>query len=610
MCGFTGLIAPTVSSTDDLRNILTRMNAFIESRGPDDEGLYVEQEKKLALGFRRLAIQDLSPLGAQPMSSQTGRYVIAFNGEIYNFQMLRSDLQGQGIQFKGHSDTEVMLAAFERWGVEEVLQKIEGMFAFALFDKQENALYLARDRMGKKPLYYGVHEGRLYFASEMKSILAACKSKPSVNKDVAALYFQWRYVPEPYCIYAGFHKLTPGHVLRINIDKPLDLQEAKAFWSLEKVIDARKIRQEADSLEALQNIIRQATAKRMIADVELGAFLSGGIDSSLITALMHEQSDKKIKTFTIAFDDPKYNEAEHARQIAAHLGTDHHEMTVCEKDALECIEKLPNIFDEPFADPSAIPSYLVCKLARQHMTVALSGDGGDESFGGYSWYSRMQKLMALPFPARKLFGKTLSLSASPQHKKIASILLGKDTASRYSAIHSYWQSVSPSLLAYKPQTLELPMDVDLKNLSDHERMMAYDELMFLPSDVLTKVDRTSMAVSLEVRSPLLDQHVVEYAWSLPDSQRIGKSLLKELAYQYIPRELLDRPKQGFSIPHQRWLREGLRDWGQALIENDEGFLDHARVQKIWYDHQQGKADYGHLLWTILQFKSWHRTWIA
>lgn len=587
MCGIVGY-----SGKSNLEYKVRSMVDVITHRGPDDEGLFTDETNALALSFRRLAIQDLSPAGHQPMTSLSGRYTVIFNGEIYNFEDLRKDLEQD---YKGHSDTEVILTALDAWGLERTLARISGMFAIALYDRKEDLLHLVRDHMGKKPLYYGHGKDGFYFASEMKSILAALPEKPCLNRDVAALYFQWRYVPDPHCIFEGFHKLSPGHILTLPLDKPEKL-EIKPFWSLRDIAakDPTFEGSKEDALNRLEEILSAATARRMIADVPLGAFLSGGIDSALIVAMM--QQSKKTQTFTIAFEDKKYNEAEHARAIAAHLGTDHTEMMLTAKEALETVPALPAMFDEPFGDPSAIPTYHVCRLAKHKMTVALSGDGGDESFGGYSWYKRAAKINALPLS--HLAGCVLgALPLSPQVRKMASVMAARDDKTQYRALHSYWQIAS--LLNYEPKFLSTPLD----NMQGG--LMGYDSVMFLPGDVLTKVDRVSMANSLEVRAPLLDREVVEFAWSLPPEMRVGKSLLKELLYRHVPRELIDRPKQGFSIPHQAWLRGSLREWVESILEQPHDLLDMPTVRKIWHAHVSGKADYGHLLWTITQFQSWY-----
>ncbi len=597
MCGVSGLISKNKNL--DIGGKAQKMLTPLTHRGPDMSGSWTSDCKTLSLNHNRLSIIDLSENGKQPMTSNSGRYVITFNGEIYNYQALRLKLENNNYRFKGNTDTETILAALEIWGINEALTALNGMFAFAVYDKKQNLLHLARDRIGKKPLYYGHDSNGFYFASEIKAILPALNKKPALNRDVAALYFQWRYVPDPYCIFEGFQKLPPGHMLTVNIGTP-NKTEIKAYWSLTDITNAppsfNGSKENAEN--ALNALLKNATEKRLMTDVPLGAFLSGGVDSSLIVAMM--QQHQKTSTFTIAFEDKKYNEATYARQIADYLGTEHTEVTVKANEALDTINILPKIFDEPFADPSAIPTYHVCRLARQNMTVALSGDGGDESFGGYSWYERARKLRALPL--RNLAGTLLSARPlSPQIRKIASILKAGSPQEQYAALHSYWQT--ENLLNFVPSPLPLPID------KMNGGLMAYDSTMFLPGDVLTKVDRVSMAVSLEVRSPLLDKNIIEFAWTLPLHIRRQKSLLKSLLGRYLPEHLINRPKQGFSIPHQEWLRGPLKDWAHEMIKQDNELLNMAKTRKIWDEHQSGNKDYGHLLWTILMYQSWHKEWM-
>jgi len=593
MCGIAGYIGQSEPETKG--KIMAQM---LVHRGPDDDGLLFEKDCDLVLAFRRLAIQDLSPAGHQPMNSASGRYSIVFNGEIYNFQDMRPELERQGANFKSHSDTEIILAALDLWGLDKTLARLNGMFAIALLDRKTKTLHLVRDRMGKKPLYYGQGKDGFYFASEMKAILKALPQKPAVNKDVAALYFHWNYVPDPYCIFEGFHKLPPGHVLSISLED-ITRRELKPYWSL-RDITARSDGFQGtynEALDELEKRLSAASQRRMIADVPLGAFLSGGVDSSLIVALMqkHQQSE----TFTIGFEDKAYNEALYAREIAAHLGTTHTEKTLQGSDAMDIVQSLPAIFDEPFGDASAIPTYQVCRMARQNMTVALSGDGGDESFGGYSWYGRARKINALPKVLRSILGVPAShIPRKPQLRKLGSLLLAKNDEALYAALQSYWQT--EDLLSYTPENLALPYH------GMEGGLMSYDSVMFLPGDVLTKVDRTSMAVSLEVRSPLLDKEVVEFAWQLPPEMRKDKKILKDLLRRYLPDSMIDRPKQGFIIPHGQWLRTDLREWTEDLLASPNDFIDTARLQDIWQLHKDGHANYGYLLWTVVMFQSWHK----
>lgn len=608
MCGFAGYIGPA----KNLEKKNKMMASSIPHRGPDDEGMFIDEEIGLALSFRRLSIQDLSENGHQPMESNSKRYVLVFNGEIYNFHNLRDELESKSQQFNGHSDTEVMLAAFEEWGIEKSLERFNGMFALALYDRKERTLTLARDRMGKKPLYLGWSKDGFYIASEMKAALVALPERPALNRDVAALYMHWRYIPDPYCIHEGFSKLSPGSYITAPVDDfktPFDVQNrAKKFFNFEALTQIDKFAgDEEAALNELETRLKEATQRRMISDVPLGTFLSGGTDSALITALMSAQSDKPVRSFTIGFEDPAYNEAEVARQVAEHLKTEHTEVVVTAADAQKLAFELPDIFDEPFGDPSAIPTLQVCKLAKEHMTVALSGDGGDESFGGYSWYERARKVQSIPAPLRHMAAPFMR--SSPQALKMASLFRADDHKELYANLHSYAQTLSNPLLNYEVTALPLPHDELPNTRSLPENLMAYDSLMFLPGDVLTKVDRTSMAVSLEVRSPLLDKEVVEFAWSLPPAMRRRKAILKNLLRRHLPGELIDLPKRGFSIPHGSWLRGDLSEWAGDLLALDSGIFNRETIDTLWSAHKKGEADHGHLLWTIVQFQSFYERWM-
>lgn len=625
MCGLTGFVPKIEASSSALSEKMKAMTRAIVHRGPDSEGIWLNENARIAFGFRRLAIQDLSPAGAQPMTSKSGRYVMVFNGEIYNFQKLRAELPLQN--YNGHSDTEVILAAVEAWGFEKTLESLNGMFAIALFDQKAQCLYLARDRMGKKPLYAGWGTDGFYFASELKAICAALSEKPAMSRDVAALYIRWRYVPAPYSIYEHIYLLKPGCSLKLPLDAlkvPFALPDKmQSYWCFQD-ITARGTTFEGsyeEATTALADHLKEAVSGRMIADVPLGAFLSGGVDSSLIVSMMKEVSDKTVQTYTIAFDEKKVDESVYAKAVSDHLGTQHTVFTVTGEEALKTVEYLPDILDEPLGDPSIIPSYHVCKQARRDLTVALTGDGGDESFGGYGWYKRARKLAPLlqqPYILRAALAeaiRVLPIKGAAQRAKIALMLAARDDKELYKALMSYWDAVPLNILNYVPGVLQSPLD-EMTAPSAKNRalnLMAFDTMMFLPHDVLTKMDRASMANSLEVRAPLLDYKVVEFAWSLPPEMRKGKNILKDLLRRYIPDEMIDRPKQGFSIPHSAWLRGPLKEWAGDLLSSasieKQGLFKAAHIETIWSDHITGRRDYGHYLWTLVQFQSWSRKWL-
>jgi asparagine synthase (glutamine-hydrolysing) len=628
MCGLTGVFAlQEAKSADFLEATATAMNAAIAHRGPDSRAIWVEEESGVALAHRRLAIVDLSPGGYQPMHSPTGRYAIAFNGEIYNFLEIKKTLQDKGHQFKSQSDTEVLLAAIEEWGVEQALCEVNGMLAFALWDKQEKKLYLARDRMGKKPMYYGFAGKDFVFGSELKALRKHPKFRSEVDRDVLALYTRHNYVPEPWCILKGFYKLPAASFLVLSLGDA-ELPCPKKYWDIEKVAveGARQPYQgsAAEMIDGLDDVLGQAVARRMIADVPLGSFLSGGIDSSLVTALMQKNSATPIKTFCIGFEEAGYNEAKDAKKIAQHLGTEHTEFYVSAQEARSVIPDLPYIYDEPFADPSQIPTFCVSRLARQHVTVALSGDGGDEAFAGYSRYHRAQRIAkafdVLPQSLRHMAGAAIGLySGGGRVEKFGELLRTRDNAEFYKIMLSYWKA--PDALvkgAYEARAImndssQLP-DLD----SFIHQMMYLDMRAYLPDDILVKVDRASMAVSLETRAPLLDYKVIEYAWRMPLTANLkngeGKAALKTVLERYVPKALFDRPKQGFGIPHGEWIRGPLRDWAENLLAAErlkqEGYFEPRLVRKKWEEHVSGKKDWSYHLWGILMFQAWLEFWEA
>ncbi len=581
MCGIAGFWSNRSLLPDEMRARMVAMRDAIEHRGPDDAGIWVHDA--LAFGHRRLSIVDLSPLGHQPMTSPDGRFTICFNGEVFNFIALRDELGKLGHAFRGGSDTEVMLAAIAQWGVVAAVQRFVGMFAFSLWDERDRALYLVRDRVGIKPLYVGrTSAGDLLFGSELKALMAYPGFERKINPDAAAAYVRYAYVPGPDSIFVDAIKLLPGHVMRFT--RPTDELDQQPFWSLEDVArEGRASRftgdwQEAeDSLDAL---LRDAVALRMIADVPLGAFLSGGIDSSLVVSMMQAQSSRPVKTFTIGFAEARYDESSYARAIANHLGTEHTEQRVTPKEALDVIPQLPSMYDEPLADSSQIPTYLVSALARKHVTVALSGDGGDELFGGYERYRFAPRawnwVRRVPSPVRGPAAGVLRGLAGAG----LGTLVGSETRVRKSAdlldtegVDSlYRRLVSTTDDPLSLMTLEREPVGALARLlcsqaaeSPVERMMLADTMVYLPDDLLTKLDRASMAVALEGRVPILDHRVAGFAWTLPLEKRTGKALLRRVLGRYVPTALYERPKMGFEVPIGGWLRGALRPWAEDLL---------------------------------------------
>ncbi len=656
MCGLTGIFDPGCRNAGDLKVAASAMTERLRHRGPDSDGIWVDEEAGLAIGHRRLSILDLSPEGHQPMHSASGRYVVVFNGEIYNFETIRAALEARGCVFRGHSDTEVLLAAIEHHGLDSTLDQIGGMFAFALWDRQDRRLHLVRDRIGKKPLYYGWAGSALVFASELKSITEHTQFRPEIDRDALTAYMRYQYVPAPWSIWKGIYKLPPGCRLTIGLDEfgALDRaalpDRAVTYWSMKDVAESGSLtpfKGSADAaLDELDVTLRLAVRERMIADVPLGAFLSGGIDSSLVVAMMQSQSAQPVQTFTIGFNEGFYDEAVAARRVARHLGTDHTEFVVTADDALAVIPHLPDIYDEPFADPSAVPTAHICRLARSKVTVCLSGDGGDEVFAGYGRYALASRLGArldkMPRWLRGLAGRGVTgipvaiwdaalhglgsralpglrggLSGDRMHK-LASLMNVGNRDELYHAMIS---------LARAPEALVRGGAEPLSPFTDPasattlcsplRRMMYYDTLSYLPDDILVKVDRASMAVSLEVRAPLLDHRVIEQAWRLPASMLRedgdGKWPLRRLFDRYLPQTFRDRPKQGFAIPVAEWLRGPLKEWADDLFDasrmETEGLIDPAPVQKMWAEHLSGRRNWSAHLWTIAMFQAWRQRWL-
>jgi len=650
MCGIAGVI----SSNDgmDWRSVLSLMGQTLVHRGPNDHGHWFDAVAGVGLAHRRLSIIDLSPAGHQPMHSSSGRYVIVFNGEIYNYRTMRSELEGLGASFCGHSDTEVLLTAFEAWGVPETLKRTNGMFALALWDREARTLTLARDRLGEKPLYYGWHGKTFLFGSELKAIRAFPDFQPELDKEALALYLQLNYVPSPFSIYKGIKKLPPGTWLSIQPSRINEISGPHTYWSLDEVIrgasEERFQGSREDAANILDRLLRDAVAMRMEADVPLGALLSGGIDSSTVVALMQEQSTKRIKTFSIGFDDASFDEATFAKSVASHLGTDHTELYLSPDDALDVIPKIPSLYDEPFGDSSQIPTYLVAKMAREKVTVVLSGDGGDELFGGYNRYfmgrTFWQRFGWIPSSLRDLGGLCLAAALSTQIcsktgqlssrfysvgpksgtlcdkvDKLRYLLCARDADALYSELLYFWRD--PEQLLRDHVHAPAILQAHKENLSSNdfaERMMALDMKTYLPDDILAKVDRATMGVSLEGRIPFLDHRVIEFAWRLPVDWKIGKNegkkILKDVLYRYVPRTLMDRPKMGFSMPIARWLRQDLRDWSESLLDakllEGQGIFSSLHVRRAWEDHLSGRRNIPYKLWNILIFQAWYKHWMS
>jgi len=619
------------------------MTHAIFHRGPDDDGHWVDPEAGIHLGFRRLSILDLSEAGHQPMISHSGRFVCIFNGEIYNFQDLRNRLPTD--TFRGHSDTEILLEHIEAYGLEETLRQTAGMFALSVWDRERRELSFARDRLGEKPLYYGWSGGNLFFASELKALRRHPDFRGEIDRNVLALYLGVAYVPSPWSIYRSVYKLPAGSYLTLSgFDTPSDFDpfpdrspsSPRLYWDMKKVVSQpRSEVSDEEAVDRLDAILRQTVAREMVSDVPLGGFLSGGIDSSAIVAVMQAVSPSPVRSFTIGFHEGGFNEAEHAKAVAQHLGTDHTEFYVTARDTLDVLPLIPTIYDEPFADPSQIPTYLVSKLARQEVTVCLSGDGGDELFGGYNRYFMAERVWRragrMPQPVRRslrhvltslppgfydrvgrAMGSRVRLMGDKAHK-LANLMDVKSADEMYLRLVSQWPEPSRVVKDACPEeTIFQQAQGFFSNLDFTERMMATEALTYLPDDIMVKVDRASMAVSLESRAPFLHHEVAEFAWSLPFRQKVrdgkGKWILRQVLDRYVPRALIERPKMGFAVPIDAWLRGPLRDWAEPLLSRErlerDGFFEVEPIRRRWEEHVSGRRNWQYQLWCILMFQSW------
>lgn len=646
MCGIAGTINFTGTRTmDDLSKDVCRMTAQLKHRGPDDGGVWCDKACGVALGHRRLSIIDLTQQGHQPMHSGCQRYVIVFNGEIYNFRSIRQLLEKRGLTFRGHSDTEVLLAAIAEFGIDSALKQSNGMFAFALWDKAKRTLTLARDRLGEKPLYYGFADGAFLFGSELKAICASSRFTPRIDRRSLALYLRHNYIPAPYSIYEGVRKLLPGTFLEIGYDQPNRTAIPVPYWSLKSVVASALSDpyrgSDRDAVEELEGLLRNAVELRMEADVPLGAFLSGGIDSSTVVALMQSMSDRPVRTFTIGYSEQDFNEAAYARKVAKHIGTAHTELEISPREAMQVIPDLPTFYDEPFSDSSQIPTYLVSRLAREQVTVSLSGDGGDELFYGYSRYPLSQQIWrairAVPRPLRPMVSSVLASgpawlvealrnllrqapalvgSRGPSKgyaRRVAEIISARNRRELYQRLISHCKNPSSVVLDSSEPLTPLTDPNGWPPCDDFDlEMMFFDTMMYLPDDILVKLDRASMAVSLESRVPLLDHNVVEFSWRLPMTLKrrggVNKWILRQVLYKYVPPELIERPKMGFGVPIGNWMCGPLRDWAEDLLAEGslrrQGYFDTSIIRGLWTQHISGISNHAYYLWDVLMFQSW------
>lgn len=646
MCGISGFLDTSrrCGTHEHQRTVLKMVNT-LHHRGPDDVGAWADAEPGIALGHRRLSIVDLSPEGHQPMHSVCGRYVISFNGEVYNFQELRRELEQLGYTFRGHSDTEVMLSCISQWGVLQAVKRFRGMFAFALWDRQERQLHLVRDRIGEKPLYYGWMGKAFVFGSELKALRAHPGFSMEVDREALTLFLRHANIPAPYSIYKGISKVLPGTIVTIDHGNARRPPTVTPYWSVQAAVERGLAEpftgSETEAVAYLDELLKDAVKHQMVADVPLGAFLSGGVDSSMIVALMQAQTERPVQTFTVGFHEAAFNEAEHAKAVARHLGTAHTELYVTPEETMAVIPKLPSLYDEPFADQSQVPTFLISELARRDVTVVLSGDAGDELFGGYEryvlGYSIWNKIGWMPEMAKKPVAHGLRMlpaqswnnvfrmlgpllpkflryrNPGEKFHKLAQMLTAGGVDGLYGLMSSHWTDPSSVVIGgSEPVTVLTDPSHRMPRLHPQERMMYVDTMSYLPNEILVKVDRASMGVSLESRVPFLDHRIVEFAWQIPLEMKIrdgrGKWLLRQLLYKYVPQALIDRPKMGFGVPIDNWLRGPLREWAEDLLGEkrlkDQGFFHADPIRQKWSEHLSGTSNWQYDLWDVLMFQAW------
>ena len=642
MCGIAGFLngAPN-DLARELDEVSSAMNVSLQHRGPDDHGVWIDANAGVALVHRRLSILDLSPAGHQPMISADERFVIIYNGEVYSYQPIAAELAASGLKFRGHSDTEIILNSFAVNGIEATLKRMIGMFAIALWDRRDRTLTLIRDRLGIKPLYWAKFGKLFLFGSELKALRAHPGWTAQIDRDAVAAYMRHNYVPAPHTIYQGVHKLEPGTILTLTWQGEPQISR---FWNARTVAHNGMLHPldagDDELTEWLETLLQDAVSRRMIADVPLGAFLSGGVDSSTVVALMQKARLGKVRTFSIGFDLPGYDEAPHAAAVARHLGTDHTELTVTSSQALDVIPQLPTFYDEPFADSSQIPTYLVSAMTRKHVTVALSGDGGDELFAGYNRYHLTQRfwraLSLMPRSLRNAAAASVTAvrpdrwtslaavlpkrlrppQAGDKLYKLAAVLKLDSPDALYRRLVSHWEPSEIVLAAHEPRTVITDETLAKEFPDPLARMQVLDLVTYLPDDILTKVDRASMAVALEARVPLLDHRVVEFSWRLPGNSKVRNSttkwILRQVLYRHVPRALIERPKMGFGIPLGEWLRGPLRDWAETLFDEgrlqDAELLDPGTVRRFWREHLEGGRNWQNLLWNVLMLEAWRERW--